>query len=152
MMMFELRSKQVVPISREQAWDFFSNPLNLPKILPPEMHFRITNAPPEKMYAGLIITYAVTPVLGITRRWVTEITHVDPGSMFVDEQRLGPYKFWHHQHHFRDAEGGTEIEDVVHYEIGMLWADKPLNSLLVRPQLDHIFRFRQQRIREIFGS
>lgn len=85
-----LRTEQFVPISIEEAWDFFSDPYNLPLITPKWLHFKITSSPKSKIYAGMIITYIVKPLLGIPNKWVTEITHVNEPSYFVDEQRFGP--------------------------------------------------------------
>lgn len=133
-----------------EAWAFFSDPANLQRITPPDMRFEVTSAPAERMYAGMIITYRVRPLAGIPVGWVTEITHVDEPHYFVDEQRFGPYRFWHHQHHFRAIDGGTEVRDVVHYALppgGGL-----LRGLLVAPRLDAIFEHRRRVLEETFGA
>jgi len=97
-MVHVLETSQITPASLENAWDFFSNPRNLARITPPELDFTILTALPDRIYAGIMIEYRVRPILGIPARWVTEITHVDPGKSFVDEQRIGPYRIWHHEH------------------------------------------------------
>jgi ligand-binding SRPBCC domain-containing protein len=102
-----------MPVSLEQAWDFFSNPNNLLTITPPFLNLKITNKVyGDEIYAGQIITYKVKPLLGIPLFWLTEIRHVERLKMFVDEQRKGPYKLWHHQHHFKAIEGGVEMKDL----------------------------------------
>ena len=99
----------------EQVWDFMSSPRNLKKITPPYMGFDITNEPlPEKMYAGMIITYKVSPMFNIPMTWVTEITHVRDREYFVDEQRVGPYTIWHHQHLLEKIENGVLIGHLAH--------------------------------------
>ena len=104
-----LKRVQRLPIPLEQAWDFFSSPGNLKEITPAYMGFEVTSDPDflDKMYAGQVITYFVKPVLGIPLFWMTEITHVQHHQFFVDEQRVGPYSLWHHQHHFKAIPGGV---------------------------------------------
>lgn len=139
-----------VPV--EDAWDFFSQPKNLHLLTPPSLNLRFIAAPfGGDMYPGQIITYRVKPFLGIPIFWMTEITQVQKPHFFVDEQRRGPYALWHHQHHFKSFEGGTEMTDLVHYQLpfGPLGA---LGTSLVKKQLVEIFTYRRQRIEELFGD
>ncbi len=117
MKLYRLRRVQKLSIPMEDAWRFFSSPLNLPTITPPWMKFRNTGEVPDRMFPGMLIRYRLTPILGIPISWITEITHVDPPHSFVDEQRFGPYRFWHHHHLFRPAAEGTEMIDTVHYRL-----------------------------------
>lgn len=138
-----------IPADRNTCWGFFSDPSNLQRITPPSMDFRITSDPCSQMYAGQIITYRVRPLAGIPVNWVTEITQVREGSFFIDEQRIGPYRFWHHQHHFREVEGGTEMTDIVHYALPL----DPFSRILlpvVKRKLGSIFAFREEVIRKLF--
>ena len=112
-----LREVQRLPISVPEAWSFFSDPRNLPRITPPSLGLEVTSDLPGKMYPGMIVTYRVRPIPGVPVDWVTEITHVREPSLFVDEQRFGPYRFWHHEHHFREVEGGVEMVDLVLYAL-----------------------------------
>ena len=112
-----LEREQRLPIPLDQAWDFFSNPRNLSRITPPDMGFELLSTPPERMHAGMLVIYRVRPLLHVPITWVTEITHVDEPHRFVDEQRFGPYRFWHHQHLFRPIPGGVEMSDIVHYAL-----------------------------------
>lgn len=117
------------------------------------MGFVITNGPiPEKMYPGMIISYKVSPLLNIPMSWVTEITHVEPGVYFVDEQRVGPYAIWHHQHKITPIEGGVLMEDIVTYRPPMGPLGKIANALFIKKQLKTIFDFRFQAVEEIFGK
>ena len=126
-----------MPISLDEAWDFFSSPLNLAKITPPEMNFIVTsaNSPDRKMYPGMIITYKVSPLWGIKMNWMTEITHVQPLTSFVDEQRRGPYRLWHHQHHFKETPNGIEMTDLVHYQLPLGFIGNLVHTAVVRKQL-----------------
>jgi len=108
---------QNLPISRQEAWEFLSNPKNLKIITPDYMGFSIESGADKSIFAGQIIQYIVTPVLGIKAKWVTEITHVEHGHFFVDEQRYGPYSFWHHKHFIKEIPGGVEMEDIIDYKI-----------------------------------
>ncbi len=150
-MVYCFRQKQHLSLSVEKAWDFFSNPANLATITPPKLNFQITSELPEGIYAGLIITYHVTPLFGIPLSWTTEITQCRKPDYFVDYQLSGPYKIWHHQHHFRPLPSGVEMVDIVYYEIGYGWLDPVLNRLVIGPQLNHIFAYRKKILMEKFG-
>ncbi len=144
--------EQFVPISMDVAWDFFSSPANLRKITPRYMDFEILSGiEGGKMYAGQIICYTVRPLLGIPMRWTTEITHVEEGKYFVDEQRFGPYAFWHHQHFFTPVDGGVMIKDVVHYAIPFWFLGDIANFLMVKSKLKEIFDFREQAVKQLLG-
>jgi ligand-binding SRPBCC domain-containing protein len=144
---------QVLPLSLEAAWEFFSTPRNLTRITPPEMNFRIVTPDlPDKTYAGQIIAYTLTPVAGIRAGWITEITHVKAPHFFVDEQRKGPYRMWHHQHHFKEKEGGVEMTDIVHYKLPIWFLGDIANSLFVKKQLQQIFDYRFKKVEEMFGN
>ena len=116
MKIYTKTSKQYLPISIDEAWQFLSNPKNLKTITPDYMGFTIESGAERPMFPGQIIQYIVTPVLGIKTKWVTEITHVEHLKYFVDEQRFGPYSLWHHKHFLKEIPGGVEMEDVIHYK------------------------------------
>jgi ligand-binding SRPBCC domain-containing protein len=142
-----------------EAWVFFADPCNLARITPEWLSFNVT-CEPEPMYAGQIITYTITPFPGLPglsrlrRQWVTEITHVrGPEDVaageplfFVDEQRLGPYRFWHHQHRFTAVDVGVRMEDVVHYALPLGPMGTLAHGLLVRRRLEEIFDHRQRTL------
>ena len=149
--MHQFRTIQTLPISLDEAWDFFSNPHNLSKITPKDMNLVPTSPLPDKTYPGLFITYKVKPLLGIPMIWVTEITHVQVHEYFVDEQRLGPYRIWHHQHHFKSVKGGVEMTDIVDYRLPLGPVGVLMQKLFVGKMLDGIFEYRRQRLVELFG-
>ncbi len=152
MILESLQSRCLLPVSITEAWDFFSDPRNLRRITPPSLGIRITSDLPPRMHPGMLVTYTITPVFAIPVRWVTEITHVREPSLFVDEQRFGPYRFWHHQHHFREADGGTLVEDMVHYALPFGPAGRILGGPFVRRQLSGIFAFRTRFLEETFAA
>jgi len=140
---FQLIKKQFLKTDLETIWDFASSPKNLKEITPDYMLFDITSKNlPEKMYPGMIITYKVSPLLNIKMNWVTEITHVKDKHFFVDEQRMGPYSMWHHQHFFEQSEGGVMMTDIVTYipPFGILGVIA--NSVIIKRQLESIFDYR----------
>lgn len=151
-MMHRLSVVQTLPISLESAWDFFSNPQNLAKITPPEMNLIPTSPLPSETYPGLFITYKVKPLLGIPMTWVTEITQVREQAYFVDEQRLGPYRIWHHQHHFKAVKGGVEMIDIVDYRLPLGPIGVLLQKIMVGEMLINIFDYRRKRLVELFGT
>jgi len=150
MKIYTIKASQIIPLSINEAWDFFSNPRNLPRITPPWLNLKITSELPDKMYEGMLITYKVYPVAGIPSDWVTEITTVEEKLFFIDEQRLGPYKFWHHQHHFTEVDDGTEMSDIVNYAIPFDPLSRPLNSLLVGKKVNKIFKYRKEVLERLF--
>ncbi|MEI9809509.1 MAG: SRPBCC family protein [Bacteroidota bacterium] len=148
-----IRTVQRIPASPEQVWNFFSDHANLQAITPEHMKFRVLSQHHgAAIYAGQIIEYTLKPVLGIPVYWMTEITHVVQQQFFVDEQRYGPYRMWHHQHHFKAIEGGTEMTDIVNYKNPLWVLGKLANAIFVREQLKGIFKYRFTRIEEIFGK
>jgi len=150
---YQLHKTQKIPATIDQVWDFISSPANLKIITPEYMRFNITSKlTNEKMYPGMIISYKVSPVLGIKMTWVTEITQVKEKEYFVDEQRVGPYSMWHHEHKIEPVEGGVLMTDIVSYKppFGMLGSIA--NTLLIKKQLKEIFDFRTLAMEKIFGK
>jgi ligand-binding SRPBCC domain-containing protein len=149
--MHQFIRKQFVKTDLQTCWDFFSSPANLKRITPSYMGFDVKTEVPAQMYEGLIIAYKVKPVLGIPVEWVTEITHVKDKSFFVDEQRKGPYTMWHHEHHFKEVDGGVEMTDIVSYIIPLGIIGKMVHPFLVKPKLEEIFAYRFKIVQEVFG-
>ncbi len=149
--MYRLKAIQTLPVSVEKAWEFFSSPKNLAKITPDNLGFNIRTELPEKMHPGMMIVYTVKPLLGIPMTWVTEITQVKEHEYFIDEQRVGPYGMWHHQHWFKPVAGGVEMTDIVDYRLPLA----PLGNIghfVVKAQLKKIFGYRIEKTEEIFGK
>lgn len=150
---YTLTSEQILPISLEKAWEFFTLPTNLDKITPKEMEFRITNNPPNKTYKGQIITYKIGILPGISSNWITEITQLEDQQFFVDEQRFGPYAMWHHEHHFEElADGKVLMTDIVNFKmpfgiLGDFFAGK-----LVRDKVKFIFESRYTILEKFLTS
>ena len=139
---YQLSATLKIPVSINIAWEFLSNPANLKVITPDYMGFKILSGSEEKMYAGQIISYKVSPLLGMDVNCVTEITQVEKLSYFIDEQRMGPYAMWHHKHFLKEIEGGTEMIDLIHYKLPLSIIANRFHSLLVKPKLKEIFRYR----------
>ncbi len=146
-----VREQHLLATSRE-LWDFMSSPHNLARITPSEMEFRITSEVSGKIYPGMIISYAVKPLMGIKTTWVTEITHVEEGKFFIDEQRVGPYKLWHHQHLLKPTEEGTIMKDIVSYQPPFGFVGSIANGMVIRKKLEEIFEYRYQVLDSMFGS
>ncbi len=152
-MIHKLERRQIVNASLNECWAFFSNPSNLARITPASLDFRIVSDLPEEIYAGLTIEYRVRPLLGLSMTWLTEITHVVRPLYFVDEQRVGPYAIWHHEHHFRGLnDGRVEMHDRVTYRLPFSPLSEVMHPLLVQPQLAKIFDFRVEAVERIFDG
>ena len=148
---YSFKKIQLLPMGMKAAWDFFSSPANLSEITPNNLGFKtISKFHGEKMYPGQLIEYKVSPLLGIPLYWMTEITHVEHHKYFVDEQRFGPYNMWHHQHHFKEVEGGVEMTDIVHYKLPFWFFGDIANRLFVKQQLKEIFDYRFNAVKKYF--
>jgi ligand-binding SRPBCC domain-containing protein len=150
--LYQIKIKQNLPISVDKAWEFLSNPKNLKEITPKYMNFRILSGADRSIFAGQIIQYKVTPMLGISTKWVTEITHVKDKEYFVDEQRFGPYALWHHKHFIKKIDGGVEMEDVIDYKIPFGIIGQIAHPIIVKNKLKQIFKFRENKLKELFGE
>ncbi|EMY82118.1 SRPBCC family protein [Psychroflexus gondwanensis] len=151
-MIYEIHTRQKLPISKQEAWDFLSDPKNLQEIMPDEMGFEIMSGADRKMFTGQLLQYKVTPLPGFKTKWVTEITHVQKPDYFVDIQLYGPYALWHHKHFIHEIEGGVEIEDLVHYKIPFGILGRMMHPILVKPKLNEIFKAREAKMVEKFGQ
>jgi ligand-binding SRPBCC domain-containing protein len=117
------------------------------------MGFDITSRDlPEKMYPGMIISYRVKPLLGINTTWVTEITQVKDKVYFVDEQRVGPYSVWHHEHFIEVIPNGVLMKDIVSYEPPFGFLGSIANKLMIKQKLNEIFNYRRQAIENKYGK
>ena len=152
-MLHTIKTKQLLKSDMNTVWDFMSSPANLAKITPSYMGFTILSDKEDiqKMYTGQIIDYYVTPILGIKLHWVTEITHAELNSYFVDEQRFGPYAFWHHKHFVKEVPGGIEMTDLLHYKVPFGVLGKIVNWLFIRHKIKEIFDYRYNKLEELFN-
>lgn len=148
-----LRTCQIVPASLEACWAFFSDPRNLARITPESLDFQVLSELPPAMRAGMMIQYRVRPLFGIPVTWLTEITQVAAPGYFVDEQRVGPYAVWHHEHHFQALDAGrTEVRDVVHYAPPFGPLGELCHPWLIAPELRKIFAYREAAVVRQFGG
>ncbi|MFB6306100.1 MAG: hypothetical protein ABEH43_03780 [Flavobacteriales bacterium] len=153
MAFYQLIKEQDIPASANQVWDFIATPRNLKRITPDEMGFKIiTDYVPEKMYEGMKVGYEVFPFRGIKSKWLTEITFIQEGKYFVDEQRIGPYRLWHHQHILEEISEGTRMRDVITYAIPFGVLGSLMNKLIIRKKLEDIFEYRRKAMEKEFGK
>ncbi len=151
---FVLQSSLVEKPTLDRVWNFISVPENLSKLTPPEMNFKITfqsMLENNTSYAGQIISCKVSPLPFFRTSWVTEITQVQPMKFFIDEQRFGPFSFWHHQHIISETEGGVKMRDIVSYKLPFGLLGRILGGWFVIQQLKKIFDFRAKRMKVLFG-
>ena len=149
---YSFKRIQLLRCDVEKAWAFFSDPANLAELTPADLKFQVLSEPAHEMYAGQLIEYYVHPVLNIPLYWMTEITHVEQNKFFVDEQRFGPYSFWHHQHHFKEVPGGTEMTDIIHYKLPLWFFGDIANTLFVKNKLKDIFDYRFLQGEKVIGN
>lgn len=145
-----LHRVQRVPASLAETFAFFARPDNLARITPPWLAFRVVSHD-DAMRRGLRIEYRIRP-LGFPQKWVSEIIEYDPPHRFVDEQVEGPYALWRHDHRFGAVAGGTEVTDTVTYALPFGPIGRLAHRLLVRRQLESIFRYREEALVRLMGS
>ena len=151
-MIHRLYREQIIPAPREKVWEYFCDPKNLNTITPPDMNFYILNGGDVPMYEGQLIEYRVEFVRGIRSRWLTEISHIRECEYFVDEQRMGPYRFWYHEHAFEERSSGTLMKDQVTYAVPMGFLGDILDRIWIAERLNHIFDYRRKKIIQLFGG
>ena len=151
-MIQHLQREQLVKRTPAEIWEFFATPRNLDTLTPPTVSFEVVGEPPERMHPGQMIEYRIGVLPGVRVRWLTEITHVREGEFFVDEQRIGPYKLWHHEHRFTPTPDGRGVRmtDRVTYDVGWGPVGDLLHALWIRRQLATIFDYRARRVAELF--
>ena len=147
---YKLVGEIELPIPLEEAWDFFSNPNNLGKIMPSDMAFKVVEGATLPLYEGQIIQYSVTPLPAFKTTWISEINHINKPHFFVDTQLEGPYKLLHHKHFLEATPTGTKITDVVHYQVPFGIIGRLLHPIIIKPKLDKIFEYRTQQIKALF--
>ena len=151
-MMYTLEKEQLVDADLERCWNFLKSPANLNLITPDDLHFQIVSFVPEDMYNGLIIEYRISiPIIGV-QRWVAEIKHIRVNHSFVDEQRIGPYRFWYHYHELRATPDGTKLIDRVYYAVPYSIFGRLLHSLFIRKTLERIFTYRHAKLAELLDG
>jgi len=152
-MIYQLKREQFLQSNIDDVWSFVSSPKNLPRITPNYMNFKITSKDlSEKMYPGMLISYTVTPVLGLPMSWLTEITQVEEKKFFIDEQRDGPYSIWHHQHFIESHKDGVLMKDIVTYKLPLGFLGRLAHWLFVKRQLNSIFNYRFIQMEKIFNN
>ncbi len=151
-MIHRLYREQVIPSPLENVWEYFCDPQNLNVITPPDMNFEILSGDGVRMYEGQLIEYRVEFIKGLRSRWLTEISHVRQCEYFVDEQRIGPYRFWYHEHMFAATPSGTVMKDRVTYAVPMGFLGDLLDGIWIAKRLKYIFEYRQKIIIDLFGG
>lgn len=151
MKIHRIHQSQFLPITLDEAWSFFATPKNLEAMTPPFLNFKILSEVPDVVHSGLMIEYRIRAVFGIPMRWLTEIKHVEALARFVDEQRIGPFPFWYHEHRFKAVEGGIIMEDEVHYVMPWSFFGTLIHWVFIRGRLLEIFRFRKRYLADRFN-
>lgn len=149
---YQLKTETSIKSDINSLWDFFSSPNNLKDITPKKLNFKIKTEVPEKMYSGLMIGYTVSPILSIPLNWLTEITQLKEKEYFVDEQRIGPYKLWHHEHIFEVKAEMVIMKDIVTYSMPCGILGRLAHWLFIKKEIEKIFGYREKIIAETFKN
>ena len=148
---YELATWQWLPRPRPEVFAFFADAHNLEYITPAFLHFQVLTSDRIEMRPGTLIDYRLR-LRGVPLRWQSEITAWEPPRRFIDVQRRGPYRLWHHTHTFEEQDGGTMVRDEVIYRLpGPPLITRAVNALLVAPDTRRIFGFRHTALEEALG-
>ncbi|MBU8891280.1 MAG: SRPBCC family protein [Bacteroidales bacterium] len=151
--MHKLKKTQNISLPVQEAWEFFSQPDNIEKITPSNLHFKIlSRSDAGEMYPGMIISYKVSSLSNLVVKWVTEVTQIKKHKYFIDHQIQGLYKIWHHEHHFKEIANGTEMKDILFYDVRFGFVGQLLHKIFIRKRIEEIFNYRELKIKELFGS
>lgn len=146
-----LNTQQTINATIDEVWNYFSNPDNLNNLTPSDLKFEITTPKCTSTYLGQIIAYKIQLLPQIKTSWITEITHLIPKKMFVDEQRFGPYAMWHHEHHFEEINGNVVMTDIVSYKLPLGFLGRLVTGKIIRKKIKSIFRYRYQAVQVAFN-
>jgi ligand-binding SRPBCC domain-containing protein len=149
-MIYQLYRQQHLNMTIEEAWTFFSLPYHLNDITPDFFHVTITSKVPEKIYAGLMISYSMKAVFGIPMDWLSEVSHCNEPKRFVYEQRIGPFKFWSHEVCLTEQQNGILLEDIMFYVMPFAWLGRLINVVLIADKLERIFDTRRDYLQRKF--
>ena len=150
--MYKLQRIQNISIDLKKAWDFFSSPDNLKLITPDYLKFQIrSRSDAGEMYPGMMISYSVSPLLHISVNWATEVSQIKEHKYFIDNQIKGPYKIWHHEHHFKKTSTGVEMKDVLYYELPFGFFGRFFHKLFIQKRVEAIFNYRANKLKELFN-
>ena len=150
--MYQLKRTQFIHADLQTCWNYFSSPANLRVITPNYVDFKVHTSVPETLCEGLIIRYTIRPILGFPLSWISEIKTIRECDYFIDEQRRGPYGMWHHEHHFKEVEGGVEMTDLIAYCMPFGFIGRFFHWLFIRKQLEDIFAYRFRKVDELFNT
>jgi ligand-binding SRPBCC domain-containing protein len=142
-----LRCETIVSASRHNTFAFFADASNLERLTPPWLNFAILTPMPVTMWAGVEIDYRIR-LYGLPVPWRSRIDVWEPTVRFVDQQVIGPYRWWRHEHRFESVAGGTLVVDHVEYVPRARW----LSAAIVRRDLERIFTYRRNALRQIFAK
>lgn len=148
---YELYREQTIHTDLNTAWEFIRTPRNLNRITPEDMTFEIVSELPKQMYDGLLIEYKIDiPIIG-KRTWLSELKHIKELHSFVDEQRIGPYKYWYHYHEIKEVENGVSFIDKVNYVMPFGPLGAIARVFYVENQLNKIFDYRRTAMEQHLG-
>ena len=171
LMPHHLEFEQWVPFPPERVFAFFSNPENLPRIMPASSGTklialnRMPAPPPPLGRAGdkaagvgstIVTSFRVFPFLPVRAQWIARITEFEWNQHFADVQDKGPLQSWHHRHEFRaearKGVAGTLVRDVIDYEIGFGFVAAIANPLFVLRQMEKTFTQRHRLLPELLSE
>jgi len=146
-----LKREQWIPRSIQEVFAFFADAHNLEQITPRWLNFKIQSVDSQPVREGTMIRYRLK-LHGLPVYWRTEIRQWQAPNRFVDVQRSGPYRLWHHTHVFEAHGDRTKMIDVVRYRLPFGMLGRLVNKLMVRRDVEKIFDYRRQTIEHLFGQ
>jgi len=174
-MVHRVQFAQWVPVPVERVFLFFANPGNLPRIMPPESGtelLRVKLVPPpgveieaatvtdQQPLAGagseIVTSFRLVPFLPFRRKWTARIVAFEWNRYFEDVQERGPFKSFRHRHELnaeeREGVAGTEVRDLLEYEIGFGMLGEWVQKLFVAGVFEKTFAYRQRALERLLAK
>jgi ligand-binding SRPBCC domain-containing protein len=149
-MRHSFQTEQWVPYPRERVFAFFSDPANLPPLMPSWQRSRVERVVPASSAAGqgslITISFRAIPWVPVRLEWDACITEFQWNDFFCDEQQRGPFRYFRHCHRIREEAKGSVVSDAVEYELPLGLLGDLANSLAVKRQIRALFRHRQKTL------
>ncbi len=145
---YRLTTELLLDMGIDEVFEFFSSPHNLNRITPRWLSLRVRTGKEIAMKKGARIRYRFR-VRGVPAIWHSEITAWEPPHRFVDEQRIGPFRRWIHEHTFEDVDGQTLARDSVIYAVP---GGRLVHNLFVGRDLRRLFNYRHERLKAILRT
>tara|TARA_B100000963_G_scaffold113286_2_gene98616 strand:+ start:245 stop:763 length:519 start_codon:yes stop_codon:yes gene_type:complete len=150
---YKLKATQNINAKIEDIWEYFTEIKNLEKIMPNKYNIKVTQGRKSKLYLGKIFNIRMKILPFVYTNITSEIKAIEKERLFIDSQIFGPYKMWHHEHHFiLNKDKSIQILDIVTYKLKNIPFMKILHKIFLKKEIVKTFYHRANRIKYFFKN